>query len=352
MSMADLLAKTETTNLKLERNQEIQGVVVFVGDKDVILDLGSKAEGVLSAKDFTDEKLASLKEGDRVSAFVIRTENESGQVVLGLNKPVPVGKSGGHTRNWDKFITAKNKAQVLRGKATELNKGGLIVEVDGVRGFIPSSQVTLSQAAKIDDLVGQELQVTVIEIDPGQNRLIFSQKTVVSEETKAKLGKLKHGDKVKGKAAAILPFGVFVNLEDSLEGLVHVSEISWEKVEDPALVVKIGEEIEAVVTNVDLATGRVNLSIKQLSDDPFAKIAEKFQPEDVISGTVTKVSSAGVSLELESGVEGLIASGKIEAGTDYPIGKKVTCLVDSVDVPKRRVNLVPFVTSTKDLIYK
>lgn len=350
--MADLLAKTDTKNLKLERNQEIEGEVIFIGDSEIILDLGSKAEGVLSKKDFSEGAAAALKTGDRISSFIIRTENESGQVVLGLNRPVSTGKSLGHSKNWDKFISAKNRSQGMQGKALELNKGGLIVEVDGVRGFLPSSQVTLSQASKIDELVGQDMQVIVIEVDPGQNRLIFSQKTAVSEETKKKLSQIKQGDKIKGVVSAILPFGVFATLKDNIEGLIHISELSWEKVEDPGTAVKAGQEIEGVVTSVDLNTGRVNLSLKQATADPFADDAKKFQPEDVVSGTVTKVSSIGVSIELGGGVEGLIHASKMDADMDYPIGKKVTCLVDSVDMSKRRVNLVPFVTSTRDLIYK
>lgn len=352
--MADLLAKTDTksaTNLKLERNQEIQGEVILIGESEIILDLGSKAEGVLAKKDFADSALEALKPGDKISAFILRTENESGQVVLGLHRPVMTGKPG-HQKNWDKFIAAKNKTQIFRGKALELNRGGLIVGVDGVRGFLPSSQVTLSQAAKIDELVGHELSVTVIEVDPGQNRLIFSQKTSVSEETKNKLSKIKMGDKVKGTVAAILPFGVFATLEGNIEGLAHISELSWEKVEDPGTLFKVNQEIEGVATSVDLNTGRVNFSLKQTTKDPFTEVAEKFQPEDVVSGVVTKVSSIGVSMELEGGVEGLIHSSKMDSDMDYPIGKKITCLVDSIDAQKRRINLVPFVTSTKDLIYK
>lgn len=353
--MADLLAKTETksaTNLKLERNQEIQGDIILIGESEIILDLGSKAEGVLSKKEFSKDSLAGLKQGDKISAFVIRTENESGQVVLGLNRPMVSSGKGGHNKNWDKFNSAKNKSQVFRGKAIELNRGGLIVEVDGVRGFLPSSQVTLSQAAKIEELVGQELQVTVIEVDPGQNRLIFSQNTTVSEETKKKLSEIKSGDKVKGVVAAILPFGVFATLENGLDALAHISELSWEKVEDPGMLFKVNQEIEGVVSSVDLNTGRVNFSLKQTTSDPFTEVSKKYQPEDVVSGIVSKVSSIGVSIDLEGGVEGLIHTSKMEGDMDYPIGKKVTCLVDSIDSQKRRVNLVPFVTSTKDLIYK
>ncbi len=358
-TMADLLAKEQSRNLKLERNQEIEGTVIAVNDADLILDLGSKSEGVLSRKDLSPAQEVSLKTGDTISAFVVRTENESGQVVLSLNRAVSPGRGGG--KNWDKFINAKKENRVFRGKALEINRGGLIVELDGVRGFLPSSQVNLSQASKIDEMVGKDLQVMVIEVDPGQNRLILTQKTNVPDDVKAKLAQFKIGDKVSGAAAAILPFGIFAKLDGDVEGLVHISELSWEKVEDPGSLYKQGDEISGVVVSVDINAGRLNFSVKQASSDPFAQVIKDISPEDVVKATVTKVSSIGVSVELESlpggeaggaGIEGLIHSSKMEADMDYPIGKPLTCLVDSIDLAKRRVNLVPFVTSTKDLIYK
>lgn len=354
MSMADLLAKqvegnSSNKNLKLERNQEIQGEVIQIMGLDVILDLGSKAEGILSLKDFTPEQQTNLKPGDKVTAYVVRTENESGQVVLELHKSAPRGK--GSNPRLDKFIAAKNSNQILKGKGIEVNRGGLVVEVDRTRGFLPSSLVTLAAAANLEDLVDKEIQVSVVEVDPSQNRLILSQKVNVSEDTKAKLSKLKSGDKVSGEVAAVLSFGVVVKLEDGLEGLVHVSEVSWEKVEDPSTIYKAGDKIEAQVINVDLNGGKVNLSVKQLAADPFKEIAEKYQSDDIVKATITKVTGQGIFLDVE-GVEGFIPSAKVEADQTYEIGKSLSCLVDSVDTQKRRLNLAPFITSTKDLIYK
>ncbi len=370
MSMADLLAKNEYQTKSATRGQEIEGEVISIQKQDIILDLGTKSEGVLQKKDLTPEQAANLKIGDKLLTFVLQSENESGQVILGLQKAL--SKSGPLTGNWRKFQEAQEKNQVVKGMGIELNKGGLIVEVSGIRGFLPSSQVALSQVSNLDELVGKNLDVTIIEVDPNQNRLIFSQKSVISEDTKQNLSKLKVGDKVKGKVAAVLQFGIFVSLPDKVEGLVHVSEISWEKTEDPSTLYKVGDEVEAKVLSVDSQSGRVNLSIKQLAEDPFSKIAAHFQPDDVIKGTVTKVTTNGVFVELEdpeggvvegpglsvvegpglSVVEGLIQNTKLDSDTTYEIGQKITCLVDSVDKNKRRINLAPFVTSTKDLIYK
>lgn len=354
LTMADLLAGQTQKNLKLENGQEIEGEIIQVGDSEIILDLGNKAEGTLPVKEFPVEKQSLLKIGDKVKAYVVRTENESGQVVLELYKAVQSRGRGSNVR-LDKFIAAQKSNQVLKGKGIEVNRGGLVVEIDKVRGFLPSSLVSLSQAANLEELIDKDIQVTVVEVDPGQNRLILSQKMTVSEETKAKLSKIKPGDKVEAEVTAVLSFGVIAAVADpaggKVEGLVHVSELSWEKVEDPATLYKTGDKIEAQVVSVDLNTGRVNLSVKQLLGDPFKDKAKDYQPDDVVKATVTKVTGQGIFLDLE-GMEGFIPSSKVEADETYEIGKSLSCLVDSIDEQRRRINLAPFITSTKDLIYK
>lgn len=348
--MADLMAKQESKNLKLERGQEIEGEIILITESDVILDLGNKAEGVLSKKEFLPEKQESLKVGDKVKAFIVRSENEAGQVVLELYKTVATRGKGSNIR-LDKFIAAQKSNQVLKGKGLEVNRGGLVVEVDKVRGFLPSSLVSLSQAANLEDLIDKDIQVTVVEVDANQNRLILSQKTTVSEEAKAKLSKFKAGDKVEGEVGGVLSFGLFVSLPDKVEGLVHVSEMAWEKVDDPSTLFKVGDKVEAQVVSVDTNTGRLNLSIKQLEGDPFKEKADKFVPDDIVKAVVTKVTGQGIILDID-GVEGFIPSNKLEADETYEIGKSLSCLVDSVDTQRRRINLAPFITSTKDLIYK
>ncbi|OGE31493.1 hypothetical protein A3C99_03070 [Candidatus Daviesbacteria bacterium RIFCSPHIGHO2_02_FULL_37_9] len=346
--MADLLASQESKPLSISRGQEVDGEIVSISDNEIILDLGTKSEGVLPKRDLSPEQAANLKVGDKLLTFVIQTENESGQVVLGLQRSLKTKTPS----QWYKFEAALKSNSVLKGKALELNRGGLIVEVEGIRGFLPSSQVTLSQAANLEELVGKDVDVTPIEVEANQNRLIFSQKTTVSEDIKENLSKLKAGDEIKGVVAAVLPFGIFVTLQSGVEGLVHVSEISWEKTEDPSLVYKVGDEVKAKVLSVETNTGRANLSIRQLVSDPFKDKAKDLQADDIVKGTVTKVSTQGISVSLEGGIEGMIHSSKIDNPADFEVGKNYQFLVDSVDNTKRRVNLASFVTSTAGLIYK
>ncbi len=351
LTMADLLAKEDSKTFAISRGQELTGEVISILDQEIILDLGTKAEGVLPKKDLPSDQLEKLKVGDKLQVFVAQPENESGQVVLAFKRAPTIGSKGGFVK-WDKFQEAINTSKTFVGKGLEVNKGGLIVEVQDIRGFLPSSQVSLSQAGDLSDLVGKEVTVTVIEADPSSNRLIFSQKSSLTEEAKEKLGKLKIGDKVAGKVAAVLPFGIFIALDDGVEGLVHISELAWEKVEDPSKLFKVGDQVSAQVISIDSNTNRVNLSVKQTTEDPFVELAKKYNKDDVLKGTVAKVSSMGVFVTLEDGLEGLIHSSKIDSSTKYEVGTKITVLVDNVDTAKRRVYLAPFITSTKDLIYK
>lgn len=347
--MANLLAKQDQKPFSLSRGQEVIGEVVAISSSEIILDLGTKSEGVLLKKELPGEILNSLKNGDKLPVFVVLSENESGQVALSFKKSI--AKQTGQEK-WERFEQALNLGKALSGKIIEVNKGGLIVEVGDLRGFLPTSLISLSKALNLEDMVGQEINVVVIEVDPNQNRLIFSQKAQIEPAVKEKLGKLKVGDKVSGKVAAILPFGIFVELPDAVEGLVHISEISWEKVEDPGELYKVGDTVEAQIISVDSNTNRANLSVKRLQEDPFVKLADKYSADDVTSGAVTKVTQTGILITLESGIEGLIPQSKLGPDAKYEQGQEVSVIIDSVDLKRRRITLSPFVTTTKGLIYK
>ncbi len=349
MSMADLLAKQSKQVKSIQRGEEVEGTVVaFIGG-EIIVDLGTKSEGVFQKKDLSPDQAKSIKVGDKITATVIHPENQSGQVVLGLQRAA--GSRPG-TEKFTKFQRAIATKQVFKGKVLESNKGGLVVEVDGVRGFLPTSQVSLSQAANIEEMIGKELDLITLEVEPNQNRLIFTHKTTLSEESKTKLSSLKAKDKVKGKVAAVLPFGVFVSLESGVEGLAHISELSWEKVEDPNSLFKVGDEVEAIVLSVDEQSGRANLSIKQVTADPFADKIKDIQVEDVLKGKITKITQNGVNVLLKESIEGMVPTAKLAGDEGYTEGEEYNFLVDSIDNRKRQIVLSPFITSTKDLIYR
>lgn len=368
--MEKLLASQSQRIITLNRGQQVEGEVVSANDKEVVLDLGAKSEGILQRKELPSDRSASLKSGDKIKAYVSQPENESGQVVLSLSvqsKSTGFGgrgdrgrrgfRSDEHKRGFsaDKFIQAKNQKSRLSGTVLEVNKGGLIVDVEGVRGFLPNSQVGFELLSKsgggMESLIGQNLNLTVIEVDSANNKLIFSQRGQVSDSIKEQLKKFQKEQKVSGKIVAILPFGLVVDVS-GVEGLVFISDVAWDKVEDLSGMFKIGQEIEVLVTGIDESLGRLNLSIKQLSEDPFGELAEKYLADEVVKGEVLVISDEGVAVKLKDGVEGFLPASKMKTDTTYEVGKSVTLLIDSVDSKRRRVNLAPFVTSTEGLIYK
>lgn len=373
MTMEELLASQTKKLITLYRGQEVVGEIVSISDKEIILDLGAKSEGVLPLREIAEKERADLKVGGKLKAFVYMQENEHGQTVLSYDRQSTQrqqerfkgrgGKGrGGRFIDWSKFYLAQSQKTKLQGTVLEVNKGGLIVEVGGARGFLPNSQVgfeLLSKASKgMEDLIGQNLTVTIIEIDQNNNKLIFSERGKVLEEIKNKLAKFKKDQKVKGKIVAVLPFGLVVDVS-GVEGLVFISDVSWERTEDLSKDFETGGEIEVLVLGVDEELGRLNLSIKHLSEDPFSTISQKFPPDEVIKGEITGVSEAGIAVALDgtegsalSVVEGFLPASKMNPDTRYETGSSMSFLVDSVDAGRRRINLAPFVTSTSGLIYK
>lgn len=354
--MEQLLASAPKKLVKVFRNLEIEGEVVSITQNEVILDFNSKSEGVIPKKEFPQEQANNLKVGQKVKAFVAEIENESGQTSLSLHPTVAKlsrRRRGGVS--YESFIQAQNQKRELSGSVVELNKGGLIVDVSGQMGFLPNSQVGFDLLSKIgkdtSDLIGQNIRLNVIEVDEGNNRLIFSQRTKLSEDILKKLEIFKNGQKVSGKIVAILPFGLVLDIEGS-EGLVFISDVAWEKIEDLNTRFSVGQEIDALVLGTDLELGRINLSLKQLSKDPFGENSKKFQADDLVKGEVTAVTDAGVSVKLAEGVEGFLPSSKVPPGKSYELGSEVSLLVDNVDLQRRKVNLAPMVTSTEGLIYK
>lgn len=373
VTMEELLASQSKKFISLSRNDEVEGTIISKTNREIILDLGTKAEGVLQARELSGEQKEKLKPGDRLKAYVVFPENEYGQTVVSLRLSqgrtqsrfgkgqVRLGK--GRQINWVKFTAAQSQKSKLSGKVVEINKGGLIVEVEGVRGFLPNSQVGFEMLKKsssgMEGLIDQTLTVTVIEVDQDNNKLIFSQRGQVPDEVLERLKSVKSGETASGKIVAVLPFGLVVDVS-GMEGLVFISDASWEKIEDLSKIYQAGDEVKVKILGADEQLGRLNLSIKHLSEDPFTKISAKFVPDEVVKGEAVDVSTAGVAVRLEdpsgdtsgtSGVEGFLPASKM-GETTYQAGQKASFLVDSVDNQRRKINLAPFVTTTEGLIYK
>lgn len=345
-TMEELLANTGYTLKSPKKGDLVTGLVTAVNRRLVQVDIGGKTEGIISDKEFEAavDFIRELHVGDTVKAFVTSAENDRGQILLSFKKAAVDQK-------WDVFKAAMDAGDIVTVRGLELNKGGMIVSYEGVRGFVPTSQFGKSVMGDLESMLGKTFRVKVIEVDREKNRLIFSERHVSEEELikqkTAALDAVKIGEVYEGVVSGILPFGAFVTLsvpmEDDksghIEGLVHISEISWEKVEDPNKYVKSGDTVKVKVLAVDQSSGKLTLSIKQTIDDPWAQAKEKYPEGTVISGTVSRIAQFGIFVHLEAGIDGLVHISKI-INTEMPrVGEDVSVTVESVDPEARRMSL-------------
>ena len=328
--MAVLLEKEEYSPKSLSRGQIVEGKIVSKKRDQLFVDIGAKSEGVISAKDLEgDEKFSNVKIGDKIHTYVLMPESDGGQIILSVKK-------AGSERRWQDITKDIEDNATVEVKPLESNRGGLLVEYGEIRGFIPSSHLI----SQIKSGSGS-IKVKIIEADKRLNRLIFSEKEARPESSKFPKVDLPFsvGDKISGEVSKILPFGILVTIPGGLEGLVHISEISWERVEGIDKLFKIGDKVKVKVLEIDSATTKVNLSIKQLSEDPWKKAESKYPIGKKFKSSISRISTYGAFVQLEPGIEGLIHSSKIPYGVKFQPGDKVEVGIDLFNSEQRRVAL-------------
>lgn len=327
--MEELLAQSTYSPKHLFKGQVVEGTVVSKNSDLVLVDIGAKAEALLSGKEMS-LSIADVNIGDKISAIVIASEGDNGQAMLSMKK------AGGELR-WKQLFDKMNSAESVEVKGIEANRGGLIVEQDGLRGFIPSSHLSSTASGS----VGKTMEVKVIEVDKKMNRLVFSEREAHPEESRLPKMELqfKETDELAGKVSKILPFGLLVSLPGEVEGLVHISEISWDRVGNLEELFKVGDKVQVKVTSIDPNSGKVSLSIKQLQSDPWKEAEKRYPVGKVISGEISRTSSYGAFVQLEPGIEGLIHSSKIPYGTKIAAHDKVKVSIDLFNPEQRRVAL-------------
>jgi len=362
--MEELLAVTGYKLHGFKRGEKVKGKVAEVTNKTVYVDIGGKSEAVVSEQEveLARDYFKNLKPGDEVEGMVLVSENDAGQVVLSLRRAAVDNR-------WSGLEQAMADETELTVKVREVTKGGLLVDLDGVYGFIPSSQVGRELEGDLSEAAGKTLRVKAIEVDRVQNRLVLSEKAVSEAEEIAKrkqaLGAVKMGGEYEAIVVGIVPFGVFAELvispkskskvkpeeEIKLEGLIHISELSWEKIDEVNKVVKVGDKIKVQVIGVDEENGKLALSVKRLTGDPWTIVQKKYEVDSKHEGVVTKMAPYGVLVRMERGIEGLIHASKMPADKTFVEGEKVSVFVESVDLDKRRLSL-GVVLSAKPVGYK
>lgn len=307
-SMNDLMESGAEIRV-LKPGDMVEGTMISVSKNEVYIDLAGYGVGVVRGRELYDDQatLNSLKPGDKITASVVETENREGNVELSL-------RVAGQERVWSKLREYMESKEIVSTKILAANKGGLMIELNNVTGFLPVSQLSLEHYPRVEDgdknkilsilnsYVGTNFNVQVITADMNEEKLIVSEKAVHEEEMHSKMSELKIGDIVTGNITGVVDFGVFVKFGE-LEGLVHISELAWQRIENPKDLFKVGDTVKAKIIAIE--KGRVSLSIKQLQNDPWAEAVKKYQIGQVVKGTISKIMQFGVFVELDKDIQGL-----------------------------------------------
>jgi small subunit ribosomal protein S1 len=340
LTMADLLkSATQTPFVSVKRGQVIEGTVSKLTPKEILVDIGAKTEAVVLEKDrrLLKNLLNSLKVGGKVSVYVLNPESDLGNTVVSLRKFTD-------DKLWNKMADLQKNKTIIKVIVNEATKGGFLVSsIEGFSGFLPNSQVSFVKTGQ--DLIGKEIDAIILELSRQGQKIILSNKAIGgSEDFDKETRGFKIEQKITTTISNITPFGIFTLVkgkDGNIEGFIHISEVSWDKISQIPQNFKPGEELSAMIIGFDKKTSRVNLSLKRLVNDPFEERLEQFTPDKKIAATVTKVLATGILLDLGDGIEGIVKKEKIPPTVKYEVGSTINATVLEVDKKKHRVNLSP-----------
>ena len=335
----------------LQYGDTVDGTIMRVDKDEILVDIGSKAEGVVPSREMqslANEDRATLKPGDILLVFVVQSEDKEGRAVLSVDK-------ARQEKSWRRLQQVYESNEVIEAKVINYNKGGLLVNLDGVRGFVPSSQVSgisrgpeTQKQSDMAKMVGSSMPLKVIEINRNRNRLILSERQAVQDVREGRkdelLTALKEGDIRTGVVTSIADFGAFVDIGGA-DGLVHLSELSWSRVKHPSEVLKPGDKVRVYVLSVDHERKRIALSIKRTQSEPWSTVSERYHLGQVVEGTITQLASFGAFARIEDGVEGLIhvsemGDGRVQHPRDVvQEGDVVQARIIRIDPARKRMGL-------------
>ena len=340
----DLIKAVTSTVKNFNEGDLVIGSVVRIGRDEVLLDIGYKTEGVIPAKELSIKKDADpedvVKLGDEIEALVITKEDKEGRLMLSK-------KRAQYERAWGEIEKIKEADGVVEGTIIETVKGGLIVDI-GLRGFLPASLVEMRRVRDLAPYIGQTIKAKILELDKNRNNVVLSRRQYLeetqSEVREAFMNQLKKGQICEGVVSSIVQFGAFVDL-GGVDGLIHVSELSWKHIDHPSDVVKVGQKVTVEVLDIDVERERISLSLKATQEDPWQRFARTHVPGQIVKGKVTKIVQFGVFVSLADEIEGLIHISEL---TDHHItnpasvvspGEEIFVKVIDVDLDRCRVSL-------------
>ena len=344
ISDEEFSAMIDSTISPFDEGDLVTGTIVKIDHDEVLLDIGFKSEGVIPVRELSIRKDVDPSEivelNEQVEALVLQKEDKDGRLILSK-------KRAEYERAWISVEEKFNAGENVEGEVIEVVKGGLILDI-GLRGFLPASLVDLRRVKDLTAYMGTRIEARVIEMDRNRNNVVLSRRVVLEEARKEErseiLAKLKPGMRLKGNVSSIVDFGAFVDL-GGIDGLVHISELSWSHVNHPSEVVKVGQEVEVEVLDVDMNRERISLGLKQTTEDPWRTLVKNYPVGAIIEGKVTKLVPFGAFVELGDSIEGLVhisemASKHVEVPSQVcSVGDTVQVKVMDVDLDRRRISL-------------
>ncbi|MHB8922802.1 MAG: 30S ribosomal protein S1, partial [Thermoleophilia bacterium] len=334
----------DATITEFQEGDIVSGEVVRIDKDEILVDIGYKSEGVIPANELSIRKSVSTQDevsvGDRIDALVMQKEDAEGRLILSK-------KRARFEQAWKKIEEVEQQGGIIEGTVIEVVKGGLILDL-GVRGFLPASLVDIRRIQNLDEYMGQKLTCKVIELNRSRNNVVLSRRAVLEEERKGVreqiLGKLEPGAVVIGVISNIVDFGAFVDLE-GIDGLIHISELSWGHVNHPSEVLTVGQEVTVKVLDIDRDRQRVSLGLKQTQEDPWKSLIDAHNVGDIMHGKVTKLVSFGAFVQISDGIEGLVHISELAAHhVEKPeevvsVGDEIDVKVIEIDAQRRRLSL-------------
>ncbi len=318
--MADLLNALKEQKIPAP-GELVEGTVINVGKNEVMIDIGGYAIGIVRGKELEDEsgEYSDLKVGDKVQATVLELENEKGALELSF-------RQAGHQKAWDNLEKMKKEGTIIKAKIVDANKGGLMCKIGGVVGFMPVSQLTPEHYPRVEGgdknkileilkgYVNQEFEVKIIDVDEREEKLILSERAAWEEKQKDIISQYKVGQIVEGVVTGVVDFGAFIEFGEEMEGLIHISELAWQRIDNPRDFIKVGDKVKAKI--IDIEGSKISLSIKALQEDPWKNIHKKYKVGDKVKGKVLKLNDFGAFVELDKDIHGLAHISEL---SDYPI---------------------------------
>lgn len=326
----------------IEERSILQGRVVSLKQDGVMVDIGYKSEGFISLDEFSPAELSALKEGDLIDVYVVDVRDSDGAVTISKEKALKL-------KAWDFLESAFENGAVIQGAVTGKTKGGLTVDIFGVKAFLPASQIDTRAVKETDELIGKTIQLKVLKLNNNRSNIIVSRRSALEEERQKKkeelLPRLKNGERLEGIVKNITDYGVFVDL-GGIDGLLHISDISWGRITHPSEFFAVGDIIEVIVLKYDSGQGRVTLGYKQKKSDPWLTADEKYSVGKTVRGKIVSITEYGAFIEMEEGIEGLVHisemdwSPRLKHPSKYlSIGETVEAVILKVNKDERRLSL-------------